>query len=527
MKLYRSFFAVSGLTLVSRVLGFIRDILVAALLGTGPIADAFFVAFRLLNLFRRLFGEGAFNSAFVPLFVRRLDESGTETARRFADQALSGLACVLIVLSVAMMISMPWLMPLLAPGFTDDPAQFHLAVVMSQIMFPYLACMSLVALLSGVLNSLRRFAASSAISIVLNLALIAAVMGAMALGHRKDPDAGIILSWGVFAAGVLQLLLLVYGAWRSGVLPGLVRPVWNDDMRSLVRLGIPGVVSGGVTQINVLIGTVIASLQAGAVSHLYYADRLYELPLALVGIAIGVVLLPDVARHLRSGNAAAAAHSQNRSIEFALLLTLPASAALIVIPHEIVSVLFERGAFAADDVPATAWALAIFAAGLPAFVLIKVFSAVFFAREDTTTPMRIALLSLTLNTLGSAGLFFLFRHLGLMPHLGIAVASAIGGGLNAGLLLWALRQRGWAEPDWRLAKSLRRMLLATAVMSVVLWLGAEQLGPHLAAGAGASRFAALALLIAIGAISYFAAALALGAVPLRSLARALRLSRGA
>jgi len=527
MQLYRSFLTVSGLTFLSRVLGFLRDIFIAALLGTGPIADAFFVAFRLPNLFRRLFGEGAFNSAFIPLFVRRLEESGHASAGRFASEALSGLTSILLALSAAMMIAMPWLMAFLAPGFAADPAQFDLAVSMTQIMFPYLACMSLVALLSGVLNSLGRFIASSAISIVLNLTLIATVLIAIGLGHRNDPGSGIILSWGVFAAGLLQLLMLLSGTWRSNHLPRLVRPVWNDDMKQLVRLGIPGVIAGGVTQINILIGTVIASLQAGAVSHLYYADRLYELPLALVGIAIGVVLLPDIARHLRAGHTAAAADSQNRSIEFALLLTLPASAALIVIPNEVISVLFERGAFTAADVPATARALAFFAAGLPAFVLIKVFSAVFFANEDTATPMRFALVSLTLNTMGSAGLFFLFRQMGLMPHLGIAVASALGGWLNMGLLLSSLLRRGWLQPDARLIRSVPRMLLATALMSAALLFGADQLAALLVAGSGASKFPALALLVAVGCVSYFAAALALGAVPVRSLVRAVWPSQSA
>ena len=271
------------------------------------------------------------------------------------------------------------------------------------------------------------------------------------MGLSNDPLAGIIQAWGVFAAGLLQLWLLVDGARRNGLSLRLRWPRMSDDMRRLIRLGIPGVIAGGVTQINIVIGTVIASLQPGAVSHLYYADRVYELPLAIVGIAIGVVLLPDVSRHLRAGNHAAVMDSQNRSLEFAMLLTVPAAVALAVVPVEIVKGLFERGAFTPADTPATAYALAIFALGLPSFVLIKVFSPAYFAREDTATPMRYAVVSLTANTLGSIALFFLFRRLGLMPHLGIAVATTLGGWLNAGLLYATLVRRGDFVADARLA----------------------------------------------------------------------------
>ena len=233
MKLYRSFATVGGLTLVSRVLGFGRDILIASALGSGWIADAFFVAFRFPNLFRRLFGEGAFNSAFVPLFARRLEGEGPEAARRFAQEAMAGLGFVLLILSAVCMIAMPWLMRFIAPGFADTPEKFDLAVLLTQIAFPYLFCMSLVALFSGVLNSLGKFAASSAISIVLNLTLMAAILIALGLGYRNDPRAGVALAWGVFAAGVLQLALLVWGARRSGMGLKIVRPRLTPDVRRL------------------------------------------------------------------------------------------------------------------------------------------------------------------------------------------------------------------------------------------------------------------------------------------------------
>src|SRR5499426_1954252 len=468
MKLYRAFATVGGLTLLSRVFGFLRDILIAATLGSSAVADAFFVAFRFPNLFRRLFGEGAFNSAFVPLFAKALEGEGKEAARRFAEEALAGLVFVLLMLTVVAEILMPFLMWGLAPGFSADPAKYDLAVLLTRITMPYLLCMSVVALLSGVLNSVGKFVESSSVSIVLNLTMMAATLVALAMGLRNDPLAGIIQAWGVFVAGLLQLWLLIDGARRYDLALKLRWPRLSQGVRRLIRLGIPGVIAGGVTQLNIMIGTIVASLQDGAVSHLYYADRIYELPLAIVGIAIGVVLLPDVSRHLRTGNQAAVMDSQNRSLEFSMLLTVPAAAALAIVPTEIVKVLFERGAFTAADTPPTAYALAVFALGLPSFVLIKVFSPAFFAREDTRTPMRYAAISLAANTLGSIALFFLFRWAGLMPHLGIAVATTLGGWLNAILLYATLARRGEFVGDARLFRSLPRIAVATLVMGAAL-----------------------------------------------------------
>jgi putative peptidoglycan lipid II flippase len=303
----------------------------------------------------------------------------------------------------------------------------------------------------------------------------------------------------------------------------LRRPRWSDNMKRLVALGIPGIIAGGITQVNIAIGTVIASLQDGAVSHLYYADRLYELPLAIVGIAIGVVLLPDVSRHLRAGNHAAVMDSQNRSLEFAMLLTVPAAMALFVVPTEIVRVLFERGAFTTEDTPYTAEALRIFALGLPAFVLIKVFSPAFFARQDTRTPMRFAAWSLTANTIGSVGLFFLFRSLGWMPHLGIAVATTLGGWMNALLLYRGLKSHGFFEGDARLRKALPRIVLSAVLMGLALYAAARGLDPWLVQSTGALvRFSALAVLIGAGFIAYFVAAHLTGAASLGQLRSAVR-----
>ncbi len=521
MRLYRAFATVGGLTLVSRLLGFGRDILMAAALGTGPVADAFFVAFRFPNLFRRLFGEGAFNAAFVPLFARRLEESDELEAARFASSALSGLTLVLIVLSMLLMIAMPWVMVALAPGFVDDPQKYNLAVDLTQITFPYLLCMSIVALLSGVLNSVHRYWAAAAAPVLLNIVLISALLVIITFGYASAPGAGYILAGGVTIAGLAQLAMLWIAIKRAGLNIRFTRPVWSSDMKRLVELGIPGLISGGITQINIVIGTIIASLQAGAVSFLYYADRLYQLPLGIVGIAIGVVLLPELARQLRSGHGALVLDTQNRALEFALVLTVPAAIALAVAAEPIISVLFQRAAFTASDTAATAAALRAFAIGLPAFVLIKVFQPAYFAREDTRTPMRFAFVNLVVNVVLSLGLFWAFKRAGYMPHIGIALATSIAGWLNAFLLWGGLARREDFVFDARLSRSLFFVLAASAAMGVGLWTALPHLDPHLAYGQPLwHRIAALGALVVGGALVFFAVVTATGVLKLSMLRRA-------
>jgi len=503
MKLYRAFATVGGLTMVSRVFGFVRDMLIAGVLGTGAVADAFFVAFRFPNLFRRLFGEGAFNSAFVPLFAKRLEGEGQTAARVFAEEALAGLLFVLLLLTALAEIAMPWLMYLLAPGFSGTPDKFDLAVLLTRIAFPYLICMSLVALLSGVLNSLGRFTMAAAAPILLNIVLILAILLAAAWGLGNTPGSGVVLAWGVAAAGAIQLAALWIAVKRAGIDLRLRRPVWNSDLRRLVRLGLPGVISGGVTQINIVIGTVIASLQAGAVSYLYYADRLYQLPLGIVGVAVGVVLLPDLARSLRAGDHRSVMDNQNRSIEFALLLTLPAALALAVAAEPIIRVLFERGAFGVADTRATAWALTAFAIGLPSFVLIKVLQPAFFAREDTRTPMRYAVWNMVLNVAGSIAFFFTFQQVGLMPHVGIALATSLSGWVNAVLLWRALDKREHVTVDDRLRRNVMLIVLASVGMGAAIWVLIALLAAPLATAADVARQAgALTLVLTAGLVVY-------------------------
>lgn len=526
MKLYRSFATVGGLTLLSRVFGFMRDVLIAATLGSGWVADAFVVAFRFPNLFRRLFGEGAFNSAFVPIFAKKLEGDGPEAARRFAEDAMAGLLFVLLIVTVVAEIAMPFVMYGLAPGFDAQPEKFDLSILLTRITMPYLLCMSLVALMSGVLNSLGRFVESASVSIVLNGVMMVATLISMWVGYKAEPQAGVIQAWAVFVAGFLQLAVLMWGMHRAGMRLGVRRPRLTNDVRHLVRLGIPGVISGGVTQLNIAIGTIIASLQPGAVSHLYYADRVYELPLAIVGIAVGVVLLPDVARQLRAGNTAAVMDSQNRSLEFALLLTVPAAFALAAIPTDIVRVLFERGAFGPKDTDVSAAVLSMFALGLPAFVMIKVFSPAYYAREDTKTPMRYAAISLAANTIGSIGLFFLFRHLGMLPQLGIAVATSLGGWLNAYLLWATLSRKGDFLADRRIKRNIPLILLASMAMVAALLGASHWLAPHFAHGAGfLTKASILAAEIGIGLAVYAAIILLTGVMTMGQIGRLARKPR--
>ncbi len=479
MKLYRAFATVGGLTMVSRILGFARDILIARVLGTGVAADAFVVAFQFPNLFRRWFGEGAFNAAFVPLFTKKLSEQGHSQARRFAEEALAGLLFVLLLLTAIALIAMPWLMVAIAPGFADTPDKFDLTILMTRITFPYLTCMSIVALLSGILNALGRFTAAAAAPILLNVVLIFILSVAAIAGITYGPDAGVIIAWGISIAGVAQLLLLAIAAYRAGMGLGFRRPRLTADVRQLVLLGVPGVIAGGITQINLLFGGVIASFQDGARAFLYFADRLYQLPLGVIGVAVGVVLLPDLVRRLSQSDEQAALDSQNRSLEFALLLTVPCAVGLLVLSHPIIAVLFERGAFTSTDTPPTAWALAIFAVGLPAFVIQKVFQPGYFARQDTTTPMYYAGVNFAINAGLSVCLFFVLKHYGFMPHLGIAVATVVAGWVNAVLLWQGLTKRGHYRADARLARNLPLIVLASAAMGIVLWVLAGLAAPFL------------------------------------------------
>lgn len=517
MSLARAFASVGAATMASRVLGFLRDGMIAAALGTGPVADAFVVAFRLPNLFRRLFAEGAFNSAFVPLYARALEEGGPAGARRFAGEVFAALAFVLALFTALAMAAAPLLVWALAPGFATDASKFDLTAAMTRITLPYLACMSLIAMLGGILNAHRRFFVAAMAPVLLNLVLIAVLAAILLLDVARTETAGRWLAWGVAAAGLVQLTALALAVRRAGLGFRLARPRATGSVRELARLGLPGLLAGGVTQINIVAGTIIASMSAGSVSYLYYADRVYQLPLGVVGIAIGVVLLPEVARQVRAGREDLALAAQNRSLEFGAVLTLPAALALIVAARPIVEVLFERGAFGPQDTMQTAAALAAFGAGLPAFVAVKVLAPAYFARLDTRTPMWIGVVAVAVNI----GLALALRP--FLDHVAIAVATSVAGWLNAGLLYAGLLRRNDWRTDAELAHRLPRIVAAAVVMAVVLWPAVDLLDPWTGAENPLHvKVAALTLLCGGGVAVHFLVAQALGGVELRGLVGKLR-----
>jgi len=514
MTLIRSIATVGGYTMASRVLGFIRDVLIAHALGAGLAAEAFFVSQRYPNLFRSLFAEGAFNAAFVPQYARRLEGEGHDAARRFAEQAMAVMASVLLVFTFIAQAGMPWLMYLLAGGFADTPAKYALSVTLTQITFPYLLFMSLTALQGGILNSLHQYMHAAAAPILLNVVMIAALLGVAP--STANPEAvAYVLAWAMTVAGVGQFLWMVAACHRAGMDLHLPWPRLTPEVRRLFRLMLPGIIGSGVMQLNLVIGTQIASWQEGAVAYLSYADRIYQLPLAVVGSAAGVVLLPELSRHLRAQRDEMAMTALNRGIELVLLLTLPAAAALIAIPLPIISVLFQHGAFTAADSSATALALGIYGAGLPAFVLVKALTPAFYAREDTATPFRFAVISMIVNTVLSV---LLFQFIGFA---GIALGTILASWLNIGMLSGKLRQRGHLVIDSRLRSRLPRIVLSSAAMGVAVWAAARWMAPVLSASL-MIRTTGLLLLVLGGAIVFGCAALVTRAAALTDLRQTVR-----
>lgn len=508
IRLMRGFLTVGSWTLVSRVVGFVRDVMMAAYLGAGPVAEAFLIAFSLPNMFRRFFAEGAFNMAFVPIFSKKL-EAG-EDARAFAQDAFAGLSAVLIGFTVIGTLAMPGLVWLMASGFAGD-ARFDMAVLFGRIAFSYILFISLVALLSGVLNAFGRFTEASFVPVLMNLMFIAA----MWLGAKAGWDMGLTLAWTVPLTGIAQLAFTWFSARRLGY---ALRPGWprmTPDLKRLLIIAGPAVLAGGVVQINLLVGRQVASFTEGAVAWLSYADRLYQLPLGVVGIAIGTVLLPALSRQLRAGDAVAGRESFSRGAEFALFLTVPAAVALVVIATPLISVLYDRGVWTGADTTATALALAAYGLGLPAFVLQKVLQPLYYAREDTRRPFLYAVVSMIVNA-GFA--------VGMMPVMGFmaaALATSVSGWVMVAQLWFGARQMGdAARPDARFWSRLWRILAASAVMGLALWALAGAMASALVAPG--SRYLALAVLCLAGMAVYFGFGALIGAYRAADLMRLLR-----
>lgn len=521
MSLLRGAFTVGGWTLVSRVLGFARDMVVARAIGTGWVADAWAVAFRFPNLFRRLFGEGAFNSAFVPMYAKRLEGDGKPAADRLAEEIQSVMLPILMGVSALAMLTMPWIMTVYAPGFVDDPAKFALATDMTIIAFPYLMFMSLVALYSGVLNTHGRYAAATAVQSVLNIGLLIATVIAQVLYHPEagSPIWGLALAYGCAASGALQFFFLVYMLSRGDIHLRLRWPRLSPDAKRMFVLMVPGIIAGGVSQISIFVSTVVASLEPGAPSILYYADRIYQFPLSIVGTAMGVVLLPTLARHLRGGREDLARYWQNRGIELAMLLTLPAAVALLAISTEISIALFEGGAFDRASSNAVGLVLIAFGAGLPAFILNKVLTPAFFAREDTATPMKFAVATLVIDLALAIGLFF------ALGVVGIAIGTAVAAWINTAFLVWALSARGLFRPDARTLDKVWRIAAASVVMGAGLFGLKLLVAPWFDQG-GLLKFLGLAIVCFGGLGLYAVAVLALKGTTLAELKEQFRRERG-
>jgi putative peptidoglycan lipid II flippase len=503
-------FTVGMWTMASRILGFARDILIAAILGTGPVADAFFVALRLPNLFRRLFGEGAFNAAFVPSIAGILHTEGITAATGFAEEATAVMIFWLGGITALGEIFMPWVLYVLAPGFSGDHAKFMLAVALTRIMFPYLFFVCLTALFSGVLNAMGRFAAAAAAPVLFNVFSIAFMLGLTP--YVQNP--GYALAWGVTVSGVAQLLLLIIAMRRAGMRITIPKPRLTARMRKLFRKMAPGLLGAGVTQLNVSIDIIIGTLlPAGSVSLLYYADRVNQLPLGVIGTAAGTALLPAMARQISLGDHGAAISTLNRAIESVLMLTLPAAIGLSVAAVPVMDVLFVRGAFTTHTAVLAGHSLAAFAIGLPAFALVKVLTPGFFARGDTMTPLKIGLAAVALNL----AMNLVFMH--PLKAVGPALATSLASAFNVLFLVLLLRRRRHFVLDPAARQRIPRILLAGALMAGALF-GVEHLLPT-----GKTTIPEFLLLTAAGGIAYAGSGICIGAFDLSQLKSLLRRRR--
>lgn len=503
MSLVRRISTVGGFTLLSRIFGFVRDVLQARYLGAGMAADAFVIAFKLPNFFRRLFAEGAFSVGFVPLYARLLGKDVTPesqaAANAFAGQVFSWLLPVLLIFLLIMEAAMVPVMLGLSGGFEGNTVKFDLAVELGRYTFPYLVLISLMTFYAGMLNAVERFSAAAFAPVILNIFMIGALLGF----GETEVGAARALAAAVSLSGVAQLLLVYIAARRAGLKIGLPKLVVSDDLKELLRVIGPAAIGAGIIQINLLIDVLLAArfLPEGSVSWLFYGDRLNQLPLGVIGIAVGTVLLPSISRLLAAGDEAGAAHQQNRALEFTLFLTLPSAAALAVVSGPIIATLFERGAFTGTDSAQTAAALTAYALGLPAYVVAKALTPGYFARKDTKTPVKYATLSLLLNT----GLNIILIQ--FMAHVGLALATAIAAWFNTLLLYRGLKRNHGFALERTTVKRLAKMAAASLLLAGALYGALGQMG-GLFAEDGIVRTGALAALVAGGIVFYFAAVFA-------------------
>ncbi len=457
MNLLSSTYIFSFFTLLSRILGYLRDILIAIFLGASIFADAFFVAFRLPNTFRRLFAEGTFNAAFIPSYVSIKDNNKDE-GKKFADDVFNFLVLILLFIIILVEIFAPFLVYLIAPGFVEDTQKFNLAVEFTRITFPFLLFVSLSSFFSGVLNSNNKFAAAASAPIILNIIMILSLLSSYFLGLSFAKQ----LSYSVTFAGILQLLFLIFFT-KKFYNPSLYFKIkLSNKVKFFFRKLLPSIFSSGVTQINILVGTIIASFEASAVSYLYYADRIYQINLALAGIAVGTVSLPVLSKAFNEKDNLKIFNIQNKSIELSLLLSIPASLGLILASEEIVSALFGYGSFNEENVKMTASALKYFGYGVPAFALIKIFSNFFFARNDTKTPFYISFFIVLLNIFLSISFFKEFGFI-IIP-----IATSISTWIGVFIYLIILKRKKILLLENYLLKNILKIILNTVFMLTAL-----------------------------------------------------------
>jgi putative peptidoglycan lipid II flippase len=517
MSLARDVTTVGAATLTSRLLGFLRDAGIAAVLGAGPLSDAYFAALQIPNLFRRLLAEGALNSAFVPMWLRIKDESGFAGTRRFGEEVLSAMAASLLGLALICVLLAPAIVHLLAPGFRGQGERFALAVEFVRLSIPYVAVSGTVAVAVAALNAVGRVAAAAFGLVVFNGVLVSVVLALIMSHAQATADTAAILSAAVVAAGVAQLLC-VGAAWlRLETRPRRLRWALSPAVPRFFLQAVPGVFAGGIPQLKLMAGVMVASSSQAAVSWLYYANRLYELPLGVISIAIASVLGPAIAASVRSDDAGHAANAQSRALEIALGLSLPAAVAFAVLSEAIAGGLFQRGAFGPRDTAMVAAALTAISAGLPGHSLEKVLGAVSFAHEDTRTPMYTALCGLAAAVTGA---LMLFPRYG---HVGIAGAIALSGWIGATLLAAILWRRGWLRIEAEAWRRVPRIMLATVVMGVTIAAANAVLASWLnISGSSFARVVALGLMVAAGLALYLGCLQVFGVASARILLRAIR-----
>lgn len=507
MNLARSIATVGGYTIGSRLFGFVREILTASFLGAGEAADALVVAIKLPSFFRRLFAEGAFNASFVPLFAGILATKGKEEARSFAEQILTLWVGALFLLILCVEFFLPTLMPLLVPGFKDTPDRLYYAIEFSRITFPFIFFISLTALYGGMLNSIDKFAVVASSPMIGNVAILGIVMAF----YNRCSSPGYSFAWGVMICGIIQWLWVWVPSLKQGVGLRFVWPHFDNNVKTFFKVLAPAAFGSGIVQINLFIGAFIASwLPTGAISYLNYADRLNQLPLSVIGVAVSTALLPILSRQIRSGAWENARHTQSQALEFSMFLTLPAALALIFLAEPFVMMVFERGAFTEQDTYATALTLQALAAGLPAYVLIKVFSSSFFARQNTLTPVYTACVGIAVDI----GLSIVL--MGTLHQVGIAFATAAAGWINALLLGYILWNKGYLHFNQHLKKFLSRMILTCGGTVVLLKSLQFFIQPFFSRGE-LMRDLSIAGLISLGLLGFLFLAHLMGAMKIHDL----------